>query len=371
MPGAPRFETSRIQQALRKFMERTAVSRSSALSCGGWWSKEKNALYDGIRSESFERRRLEYLNTVDAFVGSISACAIYFTFPGSAPDRRKAGLELLSQVAASVGSEYTLTASARSCDSNSIAVMLTPILQCITDGWELPRLLALSFISGLQPSISRLSTNAAENLLDSALPHVLSPRVREACAGVNVCRYVFRKCVMYLENEWQHSGGKQCNYVTFPQEDDSGPETAETQNICVDSSPTLHFLNTILCHLSFRSASARVNLSQVCMSGLFYGDICVLRGCIEDTDWAFLCASPHVGKKHVQSFARRLLSCLRECVHLALLGLVAHAPKTETISTNDPEHNRDSAALASYSHSNCTPDDSHTIGSRRKVQHVI
>jgi hypothetical protein len=358
IPSTLRFEMSRIQQALRKFMERTADSRSSALSRGGWWSKERKALTIGSSTESFERRRLEYLNTVDAFIGSISARAIYFTFPGSAPDRRKAGLELLSHIAASFGAEHALNASGRSSGAISSAVMLAPILQCISDNWEVPRLLALSFVSRLQPIASRLSANAAESLLKGALAHVLSPRVSEACPGASVCRYVFRKCVIYLESEWQHSGEDQCIYVSFPQENDSWDETVETKNKSLDASPVLHFLKTIICHLSVRSACARGDLSQVCMSGLFYGDLCVLRGCIEDADWALLCASPHVGVKAVQSFARGALSCLRECVHVALQGLEARMPEAETISTNDFVHERDSAASGPISHSKHTPEES-------------
>jgi hypothetical protein len=113
------------------------------------------------------------LNTVDAFVGFTSACAIYFTFRGSVPDRRNAGLELLFQISASVGSEYALKAGARPRYANWSAVMLTPIVQCITDVWGLPRFLARSFILRLQQAMSRLSTNAAENHLDNILTCVL------------------------------------------------------------------------------------------------------------------------------------------------------------------------------------------------------
>jgi hypothetical protein len=91
----------------------------------------------------------------------------------------------------------------------------------------------------------------------------------------------------------------------------------------------------LLAQIEQRVSKASIDLSSVCKSGLFYGDIRVLRNCVQDTDWAATCSIEDVGLPGVRNLAQRILSVLLSCASVARQGLdlQANGFVDETIET--------------------------------------
>jgi Putative death-receptor fusion protein (DUF2428) len=325
-PGAPRCDGNRFQKAMVKFLERVTDSWNAAGVSGGWWNKERRLKYDGNRPPEFEVKRIKYLEMVADFRVRLSAQLIASCHPGGAPDRRRGALEILSLAALSDGVNRALSIKIAADGSDEHADtrglpqkgVIVSIIRCVMDEWA-PSASAALALSCLVPAfMSGLSDTAYANaVIDEILPFIRSPRATEAEPGSNLMRLIYRKAVI-------ESG----SVVTYG-------NVSQIVTGCSNASAIVHFFDLLLAQIEQRVSKASIDLSSVCKSGLFYGDIRVLRNCVQDTDWAATCSIEDVGLPGVRNLAQRILSVLLSCASVARQGLdlQANGFVDETIET--------------------------------------
>lgn len=318
-PGYGRAEVSRVQRQLCKFLTRICTSRNAAETCGGWWSKERKKLYGGKRPPEFEESRVAYVRFANRVITEFVRRLLAFSHPCAAPERRRIAVELLSELISVAGVECLAL-------ENAVvpkAAIFASTMRLVADEWEPCRSAALVVASSVPAASSGMDkVDVARSLLELALKFVRSPRLSEAEPGAAICRLVFRKAVPARSP----SQGP----ILFDAPVASRGEAAKGHEGVVSKECTalyshhiavLRFFDSVLEALGRTAAIARDDLPAACMTGLFFGDVRVLRVCILDADWAALCADPSIGVATVRNLARRIIKCLDWCVRESLKGL--------------------------------------------------
>lgn len=310
LPSGSPSDRSRFRHSFRRFFERLESCRKAAsVGSGGWWMRERKNNHGGKRSAEFEEKRLAFLARISAFVRDCAELLLGSICPGATFGRRTSALELLSLMAKNIGFE-----GLQGLPSSSPEAVVAALIACIVDEWERPRSAALSALSQFPSPLPGLDTlQKSRDLQMYALPLIRSPRQREADAGSLLCRLLFRKHALAQDDQT----GRQERYsLRFMQSaNDVEP---------VFSSSALTYAHSVIDAIERLASKGDENLTVACRSGLFHGEILVLRYVLEDLAWGELCVSEE-GWNDARAFSTRVLNCLKRCIEVGIRGVAFEA----------------------------------------------
>lgn len=312
-PGLVRGDVNRFLQIMSKFANRLAESRAAALTGGGWWAREMCTVSDTAKLEA---SRKQYVSSLDVFLTKFTYRIFASTCPGAAQERRRSALEMLDLIVMTLGVE----SSFKFKESAKMAPLPRNIVQhlvaCIADAWRPSRDIALKLTSRM--SILGFDSSAqifARRTIGVVLPYLRSPRLSEAGAAAAICRFVFRQ--VYPNPAL--SAYVASMYGSVP--DDATRRSREDSTRLETKSPAFCLMESVVGELNKRLCGAQENLQAACVSGLFFGDIRVLRELVEDTDWALVCAKDCDALGSLRRLSGEIIGVLGDCAEIALRGL--------------------------------------------------
>lgn len=319
MPGGSPSDRSKFKQSMRRFFERFAVCRQSAVEgSGGWWARQRKLRYGGKRSTELDLTRIALLERLDMFEKRCLEVLISCTYPGSSCLRRTGAFEVMTLMSRTLKTSLKQVILEPSCPKAAIGSFISAMF----DDWERPRRAAYDYVSSLPsplPGVSSLSE--AESLQAYACEYLDSPRQNCVDSAALLIRTLFQKhvCRRGIGNETETIGADQNVFISFPKEKQDDVSNKDRHHKSDTHFSEIDYCMEILDSIEQRLDMSKKSFQDACGRGLFHGRFLALRYIFQELPWSES-RSAHVQTQE-RALARRFVDLCDRCLRIALHGV--------------------------------------------------